>query len=94
MRIEHTGHNEWLSMDGLQVRSLPVSSASAFANQLLNRACPLYNARHRSWSNEPRERDERVAGSASELDVVTLGVITVMSGRGWIVGAFCLPLVS
>ena len=92
MRIAHTGgRNEGLSMDSLQVRSLPVSSASAFANQPLNRTCPSCNARYRSWSNEPRERDERVAGSASELDVVTLGV---MSGCGWIVGTFCLPLVS
>ena len=75
VRIEHTGgRNEGLSMDSLQVCNLPVSSASAFANRPLNRACPSCNTRLRPWSNEPRERDERVAGSASELDVVTLGV--------------------
>jgi hypothetical protein len=31
--IEHIGgRNEWLSMDNLQVRSVPVSSASALLN--------------------------------------------------------------
>jgi hypothetical protein len=35
VRIEHTSrHNEWLSMDDLQVRSLPVSIASALLTRL------------------------------------------------------------
>lgn len=65
MRIEYTG-NEWLSMDSLQVRSLRISSTSAFVNKPLNRVRLSCNARHRSWSYEPRERAEQVAGNASK----------------------------
>jgi hypothetical protein len=44
-------------LENLQVRSLPFSTASAFANEALNRACPSCNGGHRAWSNK-KERNE------------------------------------